>query len=760
MKISIENVLVLYLIVGIIICNLLPLPEMVKGFFGMFSFLAIPYLIGNIIFFKRVSFREWRNKLDILSYSFLSWSFGTIVIVLAMTTLYAINLFDIFWFTFCLLLFIAFSYLYYFYPKNNTNYLNLSTKRAINVLLLFILSISVSLTIWHFNPFPLWVEGDFFNGHNPLAWYIVDYNQIFRSFAYIDSFSILTAINSYLFNCDTFTSGWMYAHFLFPFIFLLGLYYFLRSFKIKKGIIFLIIWCSILIFATRGIGSPFHSSPKTIIFLLTPFVLGFLNTYITPMLNNNEIKGNQLVISLPVLGFVILIAFSIMSSQVFNLPAIGPIHYLFISLIFISQISIFLFVLKNKKNLKDYYLFLFIIISILIFNHILMGLLVSVIAVAYLFFIFFSHNYPKKNKIFSILFIVLVILLIISQNYGLISIAKGNFLIPSTETMSIFEQNFGDRLNNLIGVFSKKSFFEKSIEDIGIVIFFWFFFIIGVSYSIFKSLNNFLAVLETLLLAILIFLFILDVGVFREIVLIYAIVILFISIGIQISYNFLIRGENIIAKVIKPAFLLIVAVIFMIYSVGPSISCIDKWTSGGGDYSGIVLYEYETANWIKNHISKSTILMGDFSREKHISSISHIRQPLMEVDAMKEYVYNLLLPEDPAESYDKIKEFTKNESLTKFYGPCWANVPGVCIRNFSYEWMKREPPINSSVIVITAYTIKYMKEKEGENFDKNKFLNKFSDKIYFTPLYNNSKIYIFGVNPKPGIPFKIQNNSK
>jgi len=145
--------------------------------------------------------------------------------------------------------------------------------------LVFASATAVCLFILYFNPFPLWREWDFYFTHNPFAWYIIDYNTIFRTAAYIESFSILLAISSYTFNADTSTVGWMLAHFLFPLIFIYGLYYFLHSFKTIKNEkwIILISLSTLLIFSTKEIGTPFISAPKTIIFLLIPFVFGFLN---------------------------------------------------------------------------------------------------------------------------------------------------------------------------------------------------------------------------------------------------------------------------------------------------------------------------------------------------------------------------------------------------------------------------------------------------------------------------------------------------
>ncbi|PKP58677.1 hypothetical protein CVT91_08140 [Candidatus Atribacteria bacterium HGW-Atribacteria-1] len=768
MKILTEKILIVYLIIGIAITHLLPLPETIKGFIGMFSFLVIPYLVGNI-FFQIKILKEWSNKIDIIGYSFVSWLVGNVLIAMVMTSLYALNMFDIFWFAYGLVISLVLFYIYYFYNKRNknitSNHLIIKNTNIKYISLLLVVSLSVILFMLYFNPFPLWLEWDFFLGHNIIAHYITDLNQIFRTFAYIDIVSIIVAIDSYLFNHDSFTNGWMIAHFILPFIFFLGMYYFLIAFKIKKEIIFLIILSSAWIFATKETGGFFLAAPKTLIFLAAPFVLGILKLYILPIVSNKEIKKQEILFSIFIFIFTILFIFSIMSNKGFYLFSLGPIHYIYISLILIMFSLIALILLKNKKNLiKDYYLFLFTIIFGLVFIHIIMGLLWCSMIILIVFFMFLSDRYPIKNKIFLIIFSILTLMIILLQNYGLINISISNLLIPDTTALSFFAQDFSKRFDMLINMWP---------------LVFWLFFFIGAIFILFKSVKSFIFPLEIFLVGIIIFLFILDVGVFRLITLIYILAILYVAVGIQLVYDILLSWNTVVAtnKISKSIFYLIIAIIFLIPTIGMSISYINGWTSGGGNYSAITQWEYDAGNWIKNNQSKpeNTIIISDPRTQFYVYSFSHNRiMPALETLPMDNYIFYLLLPEDSAEIYNRISIFIKNESLTKYHGPCVAKMPDICISDFSDEWVKREPNITSAIVLIDGRTVEWMnrKEKAKELFllgtffkiDKvsnaDKFLNKFSNKTYFTLLYNNSEIYIFGVNPEPGVPFKIQNNSK
>jgi hypothetical protein len=66
------------------------------------------------------------------------------------------------------------------------------------------------------------------------------------------------------------------------------------------------------------------------------------------------------------------------------------------------------------------------------------------------------------------------------------------------------------------------------------------------------------------------------------------------------------------------------------------------------------------------------------------------------------------------------------------------------------NWSKFNPYENINYIQPTIVQVPKIQDGQ-EN------LNKFYNEYYFTPLYTiDNKIYIFGVNPEPGKPFKIE----
>ena len=234
---TLEFILLIFVLVGSLVFNFFPIPELVKGFFASFLFVIISYLVGNMFFHIRF-IKERLMKLDFISYAFISWSAGTIIIVLSTISLYAFNLFTIKSFVYLLLL--SFT-LFYLFSRNEKLYF-LEKPSLLALGLLSISAIVVILFLLYSNPFPLWGEWDFHYTHNFLANYIANYNQIFKHSVYLPTFSILIASSSYLFNADTYAFGWVLANLLLPLVTLIAIYYFINSFNLlKSGKGFLII---------------------------------------------------------------------------------------------------------------------------------------------------------------------------------------------------------------------------------------------------------------------------------------------------------------------------------------------------------------------------------------------------------------------------------------------------------------------------------------------------------------------------------------
>jgi len=92
MKFTWNQILILYVLIGTIVCNILPIPELAKGAIATPSFLIIPYLFGHIIL------TTLKKSIDIslskLSYIFISFAVGFIFIPIVAFLLHTFQLFN------------------------------------------------------------------------------------------------------------------------------------------------------------------------------------------------------------------------------------------------------------------------------------------------------------------------------------------------------------------------------------------------------------------------------------------------------------------------------------------------------------------------------------------------------------------------------------------------------------------------------------------------------------------------------------------
>ncbi len=743
MRIKLEKIFFLYTLISIMISFFLS-SIILKAIFAIPFFIILPYLMGNI-FLENLG--KIKKKIDFIGYFFISWSLGFLLIIGLAISLYSINLFNLF--NLSVIIF-GFYFVYYFYKflKKEENFIEVSRNSLITFFILLILSFGVSLFVLRFNKFPLWVTWDFLYTHAHLANYVLNYSQIFRSFAYIDSISIFIALNSYLYNLDVFSLGWFYAHFLFPFLFLTGIFYFLNGFRIKREISFLISFCFLIILSTREIGSPFLVAPKSIIFISTPFIFGMINRYFKKEVCEKE-NREDIIKSFSVFGTIILLLFGIMSNKIFNLFSIGPIHYLIVSIIvFLILISTFFI----KGNKKEYYFIIILIISILFFNHILMGLLVSVILLVYLFFIFLEDRFPKIGDILLVILFMTLFLLAFLQFFGILNIAKITNFLVHTNTNSVLYQTFNERIKDLVGIFTKKRVLDNSFGNVYINLFFWLFFFFGLLYYLIDSKREIRPLLGVLIVLTGISLFLLDIGVYRSFGILIVFMSLFIGKSIEVLYLFPTKKKSYLDYFKKITLIMVFSTIIM-FSIIPSFSYMKWWENENGYYSTVEPSCYNAGNWMSKHLTKDTIIISpakssiDILTYYQLASISGLKimpyiKPVGQSEEkkfMNRLVSSIFSQEDSLRTYSKIKDILNNEMYTKFYGPCVLGIKGICEKRFSKEWIERESRIDSAVIVIRKEDLRDV----------------FFNENYFTLLYNNTEIYIFGVNENPGISFKI-----
>jgi len=114
-------------------------------------------------------------------------------------------------------------------------------------------------------------------------------------------------------------------------------------------------------------------------------------------------------------------------------------------------------------------------------------------------------------------------------------------------------------------------------------------------------------------------------------------------------------------------------------------------------------------------------------------------------------VKDIFLQNSSLDSYTAVKTFLESNDLN-----CTYYLTGVSQYQLEQRLKRYEPIIeqkrNYSVIILFT-------RDDFKTLNRSK-INKFYNATYFTPLYNNSEVYIFGVNPEPGVPFQILNKSK
>lgn len=770
MKFICNQILILYVLIGTIVCNILPIPEILKGFLSMFSFLIIPYLVGNALFQTRF-FRDRFIEMDIISHSFLAWFFGFIVITLSVISLYPFHLLNITLYSFVLLILLIIYYFFqYFIGKIWTNGQKYPIHRSdgeyennkivshtINnididkniILFLIVVGIGYSLFLLFFNPFPLWYDTiDGFSLHIPMVWLLTDYGEFTILSFYIESIVIIPAVASVLFNVDGYTILWNVTHFLFPTILLFGLYFFLINFINKKWAFigaFAGLWSIHQLYAINPLIIMY--APRVVCFLLLPFAFFWVEKNIAPVLNKNKLN----IKSIFFLFLFEIISAGILWSIIKNGPQIGPFVYFYLLLYFILIIFV-LFKLLNK-NLRFYCFSLFIIFSTFILVHNFVGLLFVILIIAYLFFTYLYGKYPKKSKMFMLFVIGLFVLFFIMQSYGIMDVQRAYFTQPVPSTLT-HPQTFDDKFNSLI----------RQYPIIIITLLF-----LGIAHIILTSIKRLYSSLTLLVVCLGIMLFSQDAEIYRIIYVIHLFVILFLLYGIVIMLKYFESNHN--KKALKFSIILFVFIVLCFSMFNLEILTIEKYSRYlGGNYSLISLPEYDAGNWIKKYIPKNTIIISDKITGSVVSAISHIKRtdtfPIIE-----ESVADALKFQDPKEVYFKVKNITKNEWFTKKVGIWVKGSPYIDGASRHKDWMYMQRNVNSSIIVISARTIECVNSKEPTKTkvcsswqrmdDKHmRYLSIFFNDTYFTPLYNNSEIYVFGVNPEPGVSFEIQNLSE
>jgi len=287
-KFTWNQILILYILIGAIVCNILPIPELAKGAIATPTFLIIPYLFGHIIL---IIFKKYINiSLSKTSYIFISFAVGFIFIPSLAFLLHSFQLFNATTYSFLILLI----FLIYFLKSKKYELIAEIKWRKINlniVLFLFTFLFAV-LFILYYQPFPYSVDHDSFWGHIPISHLLKDYNYYVFHGNYNPTITLMIPILSILFQSDIYTLFWYGQHFIFPFLVLFGLYILsLKLFTDKR--IYFLAFLTLLFAGAHTIGSPigfYLFKPSNFIIILFLFVIYLIEKEFIPLYSKTKFK--------------------------------------------------------------------------------------------------------------------------------------------------------------------------------------------------------------------------------------------------------------------------------------------------------------------------------------------------------------------------------------------------------------------------------------------------------------------------------------
>ncbi len=736
--ITIDSIAILYILIVGGLCHILPIPEIVKGFLALPGFLIIPCLVGKTIYLPIKKFLKIEfNDFDLLQNFILYWCIGLISIVIIAYFLNYFWLFDAKIYVLLVILLMSLAVIF-----NRREDEKMDVKRYLKeyggnvpILLAILIGAVAFMFVTYFTPYPYEAGGDSID-HNYWSMQIYEENFFYFISAYLLSIHLLSAINIQIFNMyNEPYILWWFGRFILYAIYSLGLYLF--SYSLSKNKIIAIVTVIVGIFVVHhnsGLIYLNDFSPKAFILLLFPYLLIFIHNLAVQKVNVNTLKIKHLLCIFSLIiasfGFLSILLYYTHTKTFSFVDSIGIILPFFIIFVLIFMKYLF----KDKSH-REILLSLFVIMLVLLFIHIPMGAFCFLFIFLYFVFSIFIKKYSKIMNIALYLAVVFAVLFFLLQTFEIVNFPSPLFSFHGTILPSL------DGFNNMLTVLN-------DIYSLAV----WYFFLIGVTTVIFYNKKEYLP--ELFLVTIIsIFLFAPIATMFRFIVFFNPLMAYFATYGLFETAKFISKKRKIF--LISTGFLLVVIFSGVITN---SMDEIDKVVSKRGVFSYAIDSEvYSKGNFLKDNTPKDTFLLQykysdvrttHYSMRMSYSTASSNRQPF-------DCVNDIFVAAKSKESYDEVKNLWRNGSTN-----CVCYLSGVS----RYQYTPRQNRVKqlfknrmskniSFVIILNGYTLNALPPNA---------INKFYNLTYFTPLYSDDihKSYILGVNPEPGVPFKIQNNSK
>jgi len=724
-----EFISLAYILIAGALCWLLPIPEMVKAFLALPAFIIIPYLVGRSTLIPLSKFLNIKIEMFILR-----WCFGILSIAILA---YFLNFFFIFNLKTYSIILLVLMGLCNFIKKEPSvkDKLRLfigSYGGSFPILVSLILGVLGFIIIIKFAPYPN-IGGCDTVMHYSIIVEIVQKGSLHFLGYYLSTHHLVIAMAIQFFNLATtpFLLVWLIQLVFFT-LYSLGIY--CLSYALSKKTHLALFSSLIGIFIFNRFFAPiflFDVAPKTIILVLFPYLLLFINKELSQKSPPKKFKEvmNVLII---VLGFNVILLLTLYrtynSQYSFSIvDLIGIILPLYLFIIFF--VTNRLFNLESKK-IASY----FIILSLsLLIIHTLMGFLTLIFLLSYYLYFFLNSEYPSLIKPLLFSFSLILIFIFFLQFFNILPIPE----IVSHIVGRVYKPIFVDQ--TLIGFSNLFNLLKVSYSSVLILT-----FILGCLTSIiFKNKKNVPLILLTLVLFI--FFFTASHGMYRMPEYFNPLISFFSAFFIfTLPQLPPLKGKRVLFRY-GVAVILILLVI--ITSVGNSLNELNKVYLEKGAYSCTNPFYHEVGNILKSETPLNSIILtyNDTSAYHAISAWSERSHLIPRFIDMPKCLKNVFLKNDSKETYLEIKRFLSNTS-----SDCVYYLAGISQYQFERRAERYTKIIEKKrkylpIILLTSTDLVELKD---QNIDK------FYNTTYFTLLYGDAQnqIYIFGMNPEPGTP--------
>ncbi len=754
--ITIDSIALLYILIVGGLCYILNISSMTKAILALPSLLIIPYLIGKIssLFLKK--YMDIKFNYDIVSNFIIFWCIGSIALILIAYILNYFWLFDAKIYVVMVIILMIIGIIYGNNHKGLEYFIN-SYRNNKSILFSSLAGIIAMLFITQFSPYPYAQSADSIN-HDSFTMDIIKKNFFADSPGYLFSLHLIVSIIIQVFNIynDSYTLWWASRFIVYP-LYAIGLYLF--SYQLSKNSALSLFASVFGIFSVSHMPGPLYFTdfaPKTIIMIMFPYFLFFIHKNILQKTIYNNITIRQLInMFLFIFGIFVLFVFifDILLPDICSRTIGGDLSFLggvLLPLCIISPLLFLKYKFKNTTQKNISFLLFLIMASLLIFYGIFGFFAFFFLMCIPLFFFLKAYNIKVFNnvgvynitKILIYLSILFAFLFFFLQLLGILNFSSIYSMANVGESST--SDGFENRMINL------NTFYPLITL---------FFFVLGCIFAFFHNKDKYLALLFITSVAFAIF-FAPIALMFRMSIFFHVFVAYFAAYGL-IKLYWLFFTET---KIKFVSLLFAFAIIVLLTSIiGHSVDEINKGSREGIFSPHIPIYFFSTGDWIKNHLSEDTFMIGGGDWESK-TIFAYTGREYNEIYGFFVIKFNnnltpetidvhrMFLTQNADDAYKMINNISKSEKH-------------IC-RQYYHDPMRCKQQLQSieisNVVVMMNRNSKWVLKKYNPGYSDDVVMNKFYNKRYFTLLYNdtNNQVYIFGVNPEPGVPFKIQNNSK